>query len=130
MKLWPVTKLDKKKHGNVKKICAKFLMSVDCEVIVNFQFMANLEQFGSRILDTWSVNLTFSLIVSFCFTKTENITRKSLTRFSYYCFEQRYYFCQKKCWHQENQGGLSIKRFICWNYICVYTCVPNFKFLA
>ena len=52
-----------------------------------FQFMANLEQFGSRILDAESVKLIFSLIVTFYITKTENRTKKSLTKLSQYCFE-------------------------------------------
>ena len=30
-----------------------------------FRFMANLEQSGSRVSDTWSVKLTFSLIQGF-----------------------------------------------------------------
>ena len=30
-----------------------------------FRFMANLEQSGSRVPDTWSVKLTFSLIQGF-----------------------------------------------------------------
>ena len=34
--------------------------------------MANLEQFGSRILGTWPAKLTFSLIVTFYLTTTEN----------------------------------------------------------
>ena len=39
------------------------------------RFMANLEQPGSRILGAQSVKLTFSLIATFCFTKTENRTK-------------------------------------------------------
>ena len=41
--------------------------------------MANLEQSGSRIPDAWSLVLTFSLILNFYLTKTENRTKKSLT---------------------------------------------------
>ena len=52
-----------------------------------FQFMANLEQFGSRIPDAESVKLIFSLIVTFYITKTENRTKISLTKLSQYCFE-------------------------------------------
>ena len=46
-------------------------MSVNCNVIVFFQFMANLKQSGSRIPNAKSVKLTFSLTVSFYLTKTE-----------------------------------------------------------
>ena len=37
-----------------------------------FQFMANLEQSGCRIPDTWCVKLKFSIIVTFYLTKTKN----------------------------------------------------------
>ena len=68
--------------------------------------MANLEQSGTRMLDVYSVKLTFSLIAIFYLTKTKNKTKKSLTKvenstkksatqLSHYCFEQRYYLCQK-----------------------------------
>ena len=39
-------------------------------------FMANFEQSHSRILDAWSVKRPFSLLITFCLTKTENITNK------------------------------------------------------
>ena len=52
-----------------------------------FQFMANLEQAGSRIPDAESAKLMFSLIVTIYLTKTENRTKKSLTQLSQYCFE-------------------------------------------
>ena len=57
--------------------------------------LQRLQPFGSRIPDTWSIKLTFSLRTIFGFTKTEKRTIKFLTQLSYYCFEQRYYFCQK-----------------------------------
>ena len=52
-----------------------------------FQFMANLEQSGSRIPDAQHVKLIFSLVGTFHFTKTENRTKKSLTQLSHYYFE-------------------------------------------
>ena len=69
--------------------------SANCGVIVIFpvygQFVSpiygQLEESGSRILDTKSVKLTFSLTVTFCLPKTENITKQYLTQLSYYCFE-------------------------------------------
>ena len=60
-----------------------------------FGFLANLEQSGGRIPDTESAKVMFSVIVTFCLTKTENRTKKSLTQLSYYCFEERYFFGQK-----------------------------------
>ena len=43
-----------------------------------FQFMANLEQSGSRVPDAQSVKLIFSLAGTFYLKKTENRTRNSL----------------------------------------------------
>ena len=83
MKLVPVTKLYKKNTASLKKIDDDVL-SAYCDVILIFRFMANLEQSGSRILDTWSVKLTFPLIVTFYLIKTRNRTKKSLTQVSYY----------------------------------------------
>ena len=49
-------------------------MSGKGEVLLFFQFMADLKQSGSQILDSWSVKHIFSLIVTFYLTKTENRT--------------------------------------------------------
>ena len=86
MKLRPVTKLDKR-----NTLTLKTLMMRSCHQILTplstFKFMSNLEQSGSRIPDSWSVKLTFSLIVSFYLTKAKRRTKKSLTQLSYHCFE-------------------------------------------
>ena len=52
-----------------------------------FGFLVNLGQSGGRIPDTESPKIMFSLTVIFFLTKTENRTKKSLTRLSHYCFE-------------------------------------------
>ena len=61
-----------------------------CQQIVTslsfFQFMANLQLSGSRISEEWSIEITFSLTMTFYLTKTENKIKKSLTELSYYCF--------------------------------------------
>ena len=49
------------------------------------RFIAKLEQI--RNLGAESIKLTFSLKVTFCLTKNENRTKKSLTQRSNYCFE-------------------------------------------
>ena len=54
--------------------CGKIVLS-----LCFYQFMANLEQSESQIPDTKSVELMFSKLVTFCLTKTENKTKKSLT---------------------------------------------------
>ena len=85
MKLGPVTKLDKR-----NKTTSKNLTLMSCRKIVTslsfFGFLANLEQSGGRIPDTESAKVMFSVIVTFCLTKTENRTKKSLTQLSHYCF--------------------------------------------
>ena len=124
IKLEPVTKLENK-TGNAKKIWQK------CHVRklwrhCHFSF-------------SWPI---LSNLVTFYLTKSESRTKKYLTQLLYYCFELEYshttalskgtifdVFLQK-CWHQQNYGGLGIKMYIFWNYICVCTYVPNFKFLA
>ena len=64
------------------------VMSENFDVSVSFfQFMVNLEQFGSRISDAWYVKLTRSLEVSFHLTNIENRTKKPLTQLSCYCFD-------------------------------------------
>ena len=82
MKLGPVTKLDKGNNKRQKNI--DDVMSENCDVIVFFGFMANLEQSGSRIPDQQSAKLIFSLMVNFYLTKTESRTKKSLKQLS--CF--------------------------------------------
>ena len=55
--------------------------------VILVKFMVYLEQSGSWIPDAWSIKFTFSLTVTFYLRKTENRTIKSLTQFSYHCFE-------------------------------------------
>ena len=86
MELEPVTKLDKRNKTTSKKLtltpCRKIMTSFSF-----FGFLTNLEQSGGRIPDTESAKVMFSVIVTFCLTKTENRTKKSLTQLSHYCFE-------------------------------------------
>ena len=62
-------------------------MSENCNVIVIFWILANLEQSRGRIPDKESAKVMFSIIVAFCLTKSENRAEKSLTQLSHYCFE-------------------------------------------
>ena len=64
MKLGSVTKLDKRKETKSKKFEDDF-MSEMLTSLSFFQFMANLEQSGSRIPEAYPVNLKLSLIVTF-----------------------------------------------------------------
>ena len=82
MKLGPVTKLDKRNKTMSKKF--DVVMSENCDVIV---FSQNLEHSRGWVLDTESAKVMFSVTVTFCLTKTEKRTKKSLTQFCHYCFE-------------------------------------------
>ena len=83
MKLGPVTNLDKRKKTTSKKIdvtsCRKIVTSLSF-----FEFLVNLEHSGGWIPDTESAKVMFSVIVTFCLSKTENRTKKSLTQLSHY----------------------------------------------
>ena len=48
------------------------------------QVMANLQTFGSRILDAWSIKLISLLTITFYLTNNQNRTKKSRTEPSYY----------------------------------------------
>ena len=86
MKLGPATKLDKRNKTTSKKFddtsCRKIVTSLSF-----FGFLATLEQSGGWIPDTESVEVTFYVTVTFCLTKTEKRTKKSLPQLSHYCFE-------------------------------------------
>ena len=86
MKPGSVTKLDRR-----NKIISKLFKMPSCWKIITsfsfFQYMANLEQSGSRIPNAWSVKLTFWLAVTFYLTKTENRTKKPRTQFSHCYFK-------------------------------------------
>ena len=70
-------------------------MSENAASLSFFRFLANLEQSGGRIPDTEPAKIMFSVKVTFCLTKTENRTKKSLIQFSHYCFEKKVFFGQK-----------------------------------
>ena len=70
MKLASVSKLDERKTATSKKLGKTSCQNYD--VIVIFEFLANLEQSRSRISDAWSVKFIFSLTVTLHLTKTEN----------------------------------------------------------
>ena len=91
MKLGPASKLDRRNKTAPKKFDEDFL-SANCDAIVIGLIYG---QFGAiRILDTWSVIITFLLIKTFNLKKTENRTKKYLAKTSY-CFGKRYYFWKK-----------------------------------
>ena len=71
------------------------------------RFLANLRQCRGWIPDAKSANVVFLVIVTFCLTKTENRTRKSLTQLWHYCFEHRYFFGQKTLIFCKKNAGIS-----------------------
>ena len=86
MEIGPVINLAKETRQRQKRWKMTPCQQIKTSLLI-FQFMANLKQSGSRIPDAWSVKLTFSLIVIFYLTKTENRNKKPLTQLSYYCFQ-------------------------------------------
>ena len=91
-----LTKLDKSNKTTSKKIdvtsCRKIMTSLSF-----FGFLANLEQSGGRIPDTESAKVMFSVIGTFCLTKTENRTKKSVALSkSTFLDKKTLIFC-KKC---------------------------------
>ena len=63
-------------------------VSANYDIITTFfQITIDLEQRGSRIPDAWSMILQFSSIATFCITKSEERSKKSLTQVSCYGFE-------------------------------------------
>ena len=116
IRLGPVTKLDKWKRA--KSI--NLTMSSCRQILTSLSFfgsLASLKQSRSRIPDAWSVRLTFLVTVTFYLTKAENRTKISPSQFSYYCFELRYYFCQKCCFLQKMLTSTKIRDLGTKSYI-------------
>ena len=70
MKLGAVTRLHKRNTSTSKNFDDN-VMLVNCDVIVFFRFTANLQPSRNRIPDSWSIKLTYSLIVTFYPTEPE-----------------------------------------------------------
>ena len=75
-------------------------------LLSSFQFMANLEQSGSQILEPQSVKLTFTITVTFYLAKTESRTKKFPTQLSHYRFD----FLQKNANISKIKRTLVLKR--------------------
>ena len=86
MKFGPVTKPDKRNKTTSKKLTLTSFRKIVTSFSF-FGFLVNLEQSGVRISETESAKVIFSVIVTFCLTKTENRTKTPLTQLSHYCFE-------------------------------------------
>ena len=75
MKLGSATKLDKRNTA-LSKTFDDDLASANYDVmVIFFQFMVDLEQSGTQIVDVWSMILTFSLIETSYLTEGENRTK-------------------------------------------------------
>ena len=72
MKLGPAIKLGNKNKTTSKKIDNDFMLA-NCDVTVIFPIFDHLQQFETPIPDAWYIKLTFSLMVTFYFTKTEHL---------------------------------------------------------
>ena len=91
MKLGPVTKLDKINKTTSKKFYDD-VMSSNCDVIVIFpiygQFGAIRKPYSGGIVCKTYIFINSNFL-------SYKKSKKSLTELSQYCFEQRYYYCQK-----------------------------------
>ena len=99
MKLGPVTKLDKRNKTMSKKFDVTSCQNIVASLSF-FGFLVNLEHFAGRIPNTESAKVMFSVTLAFCFAKTGNRTKKSLTQLSHCCFldsflDKKHYFFAK-----------------------------------
>ena len=69
MKLRPVTKLEKRNKAT-SNIVDDDVMLENCDIIVIFWIFGQFGVVRSRIPDTESAKVMFSVIVTFCLTKT------------------------------------------------------------
>ena len=79
MKLGPVTKLDKGNTSALKKFIRRLHVDKLRRHRFIFQFMAKMQPFGGRILDAWSIKLTFSLIITFYLQNLKTVLKISNT---------------------------------------------------
>ena len=129
IKLGPVTKLEKRIKTTSKKF-KEDVMSASCKVIVISPIYAqsgSIRKPDSRRI----VCKTYIFINSnvFHLTKTKNRAKRYVTQLSHYCYEQRYYFCQKlQIFRKKNADISKIKMvlvlkgiFSGTKYVCVLT---------
>ena len=133
MNLELVTKFDKR-NTTTSKIFDVEVVSTDYHVILIFPIdgwfgaIWNLD-FGRIVYNYYIFIYTFSLKPLYL-TKTENRTKKSPTQPSCYCFEERYYFCQKMLIFinfSKIKGILVLKGTI---YETTYLCVLTYQILG
>ena len=86
MQLGPVTKLDQRNNTTSKKTDDDVMLK-NWEAFVILGIFGQFRAVGGRIPDTEFAKFMFSLIVTFCLTKTENKNKNSLIQLSHYCFE-------------------------------------------
>ena len=131
MKLGPVTKLDKRNTAISKKLtmtlCRKIVTSLSF-----FRFLANLEQYRSRIPDARSIKLTFSLTATFYLQKLKRELRNLLhsSHTIALCKVTIWFFLQRNADISKINGVFVLKSKFFWNYIRVCIYLPNFKFLT
>ena len=76
-----------------------------------FRFLANLRQFGSRIADAYSIEVTFLLTTTFYLTQTENRTKKSYTTFPWLLWV-KVLFLPKNTDISKIKSALALTRYI------------------
>ena len=96
-KLGPVTKLDKSSTSTSKNLAMTSFLQI-VTLLSFFRFRANFQPSESGIPGAWSIELTFSLIVTFYLTEPENRSKELLTQLFYYIsLPKNADFLQNKC---------------------------------
>lgn len=92
---------------------------------------------GSRILDAWSIILSFSLIMSFYQAKPESRVKIPLNCRHVFAIKnstifalKMLTFCKKNCWRQQNLRGPGAKKYCFWNLKFTFTYAIRVNFLA
>ena len=136
MKLGPVTKLDMRNKTTSKKFDVDVMLG-NYDVIVIFRICGQFgavqrPDSGHRVCKSYV--FSNSNLLSYKNWKqnwkTSNTALTLLLWVKVLFLDKNANSLKKKCWHQQNWGGLDTKRYIFWNYIWVCTYVPNLKFLA
>ena len=125
----PITIFDKRNTATSNNIDEEVMLTNIVTSLLFFQFMANLEQSENWIPDSWSLKLTFLLIVTIYSMENKHRTKKSLTQLILLLSVKVLFFEKKKtlsflkkCWHQQNLGVLVLKGIFSKTlYMCVLT---------
>ena len=102
-------------------------MLENCDVIVIFPIYSHFGAMQKPDSKRMVCKSYILIIVTFCLTKTKSRTKKFVTQFSCYCFESRYYFCNKNADISKIKGFLELKGIFSET---TYGCVLAYRILS